>query len=129
MSNKAKGSKYERELIHRFWKNGFAALRVAGSGSISYPSLDVIASNGKKIFAIECKSTRKDYKYISKEQVNEIINFSSLFNAIPLIAIKFLKSEWIFLKPKDFKKIKKSYMITKEEAFKKGIRFEELIID
>jgi len=127
MSNKAKGSKYERELIHRFWKNGFAALRVAGSGSISYPSLDVIASNGKKIFAIECKSTRKEYKYITKEQLKELIKFSSLFNAQPLIAIKFLKTDWIFLKPSQLKEVKKSFMITKQDALKKGFKFEQII--
>jgi len=127
MSNKAKGSKYERELIHRFWKNGFAALRVAGSGSISYPSLDVIASNGKKIFGIECKSTRKEYKYITKEQLKELIKFSSLFNAQPLIAIKFLKTDWIFLKPSQLKEVKKSFMITKQDALKKGFKFEQII--
>ena len=58
---KSKGSKAERDLMHLFWENGFAAMRAAGSGSTQHPSADVVAGNGKLYFAIEIML----YSYIS----------------------------------------------------------------
>lgn len=49
MSHKSKGINAEREIIHLFWSMpGWTACRVAGSGSMKYPSPDVIAGNEKE---------------------------------------------------------------------------------
>ena len=51
MSTKSKGTNAERELIHAFWGKGYAAIRSAGSGSMKYPSPDIIAAKKGKRFA------------------------------------------------------------------------------
>jgi len=60
MSQKSKGMNAERELIHLFWKSGWAPLRVAGSGVARTPCPDVIAGNGIRRLAIEAKSSKKN---------------------------------------------------------------------
>jgi len=128
MSNKHKGSNAEREIIHLFWsKPDWCAVRVAGSGSMQYPSVDIIASNKSRILAIECKATREDSKYIEEEQVEQLMIFSKKFGARPVVAIKFLKTEWLFLRPEELKKVGKNFVIDKETAEKKGIKFKDLI--
>lgn len=52
MGLKQKGTIAERELIHLFWKNNIPAVRVAGSGSMRYPSPDILAGTPLKKFAI-----------------------------------------------------------------------------
>lgn len=64
-------------------------MRIAGSGRMNYPSPDVLASNGSTVLAIECKATKKDQQYFEKEQIDQLVSFSKLFGASPLIAIKF----------------------------------------
>ena len=60
MSRKSKGINAERDLIHKFWNvEGWSAVRVAGSGSMKYPSADVLATNKLRRLAIECKTSKK----------------------------------------------------------------------
>ena len=67
MSLKSKGINGERELIHKFWNtNSWAAVRVAGSGSMKYPSADILASNKLRKLAIECKVIKEHKKYFEK---------------------------------------------------------------
>ena len=56
MVGKKKGINAERELIHMFWAEKWAAIRVAGSGSSKYPSPDILAGNNLRKLAIECKA-------------------------------------------------------------------------
>jgi Holliday junction resolvase len=65
MKLKAKGSNAERELVHMFWDKGWAAIRVAGSGSSQYPSPDVLAGNNLRKLAVECKASGELNKYIT----------------------------------------------------------------
>lgn len=100
MARNSKGANAERDLLHLFWRNNFAAIRVAGSGRMNYPSPDVLASNGAKVLAIECKATKQEYQYFKKEQIEQLLAFSKLFGAAPLIAIKF-SADWNFYELKD----------------------------
>ena len=128
MSRKSKGINAERELIHKFWATDkWAALRVAGSGSMRYPSADVLATNKLRKLAIECKTTKKPWKYIEKDDIDQLKKFSELFNAEPYIAVKFNRNEWLFLTLEDLEETKKNFMINMEQAKIKGILFEELI--
>lgn len=127
MSKKRKGINAERELVHLFWKKGWAAIRIAGSGSIRYPSADILASNGLRKLAIECKTTRTKKKYLKKKEIKNFKKFASIFGAEPWIGIKFKKTEWLFLSLDDLKKTKNSFLITMELARKKGFLLEELI--
>lgn len=126
MKTKTKGTKAERELIHMFWNNGFAAIRSAGSGSMKFPSPDIIASCNKKIFAIECKSLKGRTKYIEKGKIEELISFSKLFNVIPLIAVRFDRNGWFFLKPEEIIKTEKNYIISLDNIIKKAKRFRDI---
>ena len=128
MSRKSKGINAERDLIHKFWAtNEWGALRVAGSGSMRYPSADVLATNKLRRLAIECKTVKEPWKCIEKEDIEQLKVFANLFNAEPYIAIKFNKKEWLFLTLEDLEETDKAFMINTKKAEIKGILFEELI--
>ena len=103
--SKAKGARAERELQHMFHKNNFGVVRVAGSGSATIPAPDLLVGNGSRVLAIECKSLKKDKKYITKEQVKELKEFAKRFGAEAWLGIRFDNKGWYFLKHEDFKKI------------------------
>ena len=68
MSNKAKGSKAERELLNLFTEMGWKAARVAGSGKNDNTFCDLIAGKmNRKGYTIEAKSSKKDRIYITKK--------------------------------------------------------------
>src|SRR3989344_6031963 len=126
MSSKGKGTRYERELIHMFYDSGFSVVRSAGSGSTPLPSPDIIVSNSKNIFAIECKSINSKRKYFPEKEINELKLFSEKFGAIPLIAIRFDRIGWYFVHLNDMGFSKTNYFISLELAQKKGLKFEEI---
>jgi len=128
MSRKGKGINAERELIHKFWAtNKWASVRIAGSGSMRYPSADILATNKLRKLAIECKTSKDSSKYIEKEDIAQLKQFAELFNAEPYVAIKFNKKDWLFLTLEDLEETNKNFMINVEKAEIKGILFEELI--
>jgi Holliday junction resolvase len=126
MNTKAKGTGAERELIHLFWMNSWAAVRVAGSGSMKYPSPDVLASNNKRKLGIECKASKGKYQYLTKEEVKQLKEFCSSFGSEPWIGIRFGR-EWYFLSLDDLKETSKSFVVSNELAKQKGLTFNELI--
>ena len=75
MSTKSRGSNAERDLIHKFWGEGWAALRAAGSGSSQFPAPDIIASNNVRKLAIEVKLTTELKKYF-KVGINNFVSSS-----------------------------------------------------
>jgi len=128
MLGKTKGSNAERELVHKFWKNSpWSAIRVAGSGSMRYPSADILASNRVRRLAIECKTSKKGSKYVSNEDIEQLMAFSKIFGAEAWLAVKFNRKEWLFLSPDDLKNVGDSHLISIEVAEKKGLLFEEMI--
>lgn len=127
MSRKGKGIKAERELIHLFWKQGWAAVRVAGSGSSRYPSPDVLAGNGTKSMAIECKSSGEKKRYLAKEEVENLLKFSKTFGAEPWIGVRFNALPWYFLPPGELQKTGKHFAVDVEQAKQRGLLFDELI--
>jgi len=127
MKSKAKGIKAERELIHMFWGSDWGALRVAGSGSSTYPAPDVLAGNQSRTLAIECKSSRKTEKYLTKEKIDQLLQFCKTFNAEPWIGIRFHNQPWYFISIEDATKKKESYFVSLDLAKKKGVLFDELI--
>jgi holliday junction resolvase Hjr len=124
---KAKGSKAERELIHLFWKNGFAAMRAPGSGSTHHPSPDIIAGNGRLFFAIECKASHGPVKYLEKDEISQLDLFANAFGARAIVAIRFDNDKWYFMKLTDLKVTPKSFVVHFSLARKKGLSFDELV--
>ncbi|MBI2139519.1 Holliday junction resolvase [Candidatus Woesearchaeota archaeon] len=127
MSRKSKGINAERELIHKFWSlPDWAAVRIAGSGSMKYPSSDLIAANRGRILAIECKTCKENSKYIPEEDIGQLRQFAQLFKAEPWIAVRFAANDWYFMMPEDLERTGKNFLITTDSARSKGILFEEL---
>ena len=124
--NKAKGSKIERELFEKFIENGsYRVVRVAGSGTMDNADCDLIAGKKGKKYAIECKSSKKNTIYITKDQVNRFLVFSSIMSLTPVIALRFNREGWLFIKPKDLKNSGKHLGVSLEHARKKGKRFSQ----
>jgi Holliday junction resolvase len=111
-----------------FWDTRtWIATRAAGSGSTPMPDPDLIVGNKKRKLAIECKSG-KDTRYLTKKEVDELVEFSDKFGAEPWIGIRFNNMDWFFVKPKDLGVSKgQNYFISKDLAVKKGITFDTLI--
>ncbi len=130
MSRKSKGINAERDLIHKFWATTkWSAVRIAGSGSMKYPSSDILATNKIRRLAIECKTSGNKNKYLTKDEVNQLKEFSNLFAAEPWIGVKFDRHDWLFLSLDDLKDTGNNYLISKDIAIKKGLLLEELIED
>lgn len=122
--NKAKGSKAERELVKLFSEHGWRAVRVAGSGVGEDSPCDLIAARvGKKGFAIEAKSSKKNVVYITKSQIQDFILFSSLIGLKPVIAVRFNREGWLFLEPRYLKDTGKYWAVKLAVAKEKGKRF------
>lgn len=120
--SKKRGIAAERELLHLLWAKGYAVARVAGSGSVPEPSCDLLAGNGKVRYAIECKTSRKEKKYITAEQIQEFEKFAERFGLEPIVAIKFIRKGWFFIPPKKLDKTGKSYAISLDDAMKRDIK-------
>ncbi len=129
MSRKGKGSNAERELIHLFHSvGGWGAVRVAGSGSNKYPSPDVLAGNGSRCVAIECKSTRDDKKYLEKREVEELKVFAKRFGAEAWVAVRFMGCPWYFLRADELEDTGNCFAVSREMAQKMGIVFNQLVV-
>jgi holliday junction resolvase Hjr len=129
MGNKEKGSNAERELYQMFIDNSFRAVRVAGSGAMENTSCDLIAGNGKEKYCIECKASKNTSKYITKEQINDFVVFSEIFGLRPVVAVKFNRQGWFFLKPEDLQDSGKNWCASLELAKRIGKRFSQFFFE
>lgn len=126
MSNKAKGSKAERELVKIFTENGWRAVRVAGSGVNDDSPCDLIVGKvGRRGYTIEAKSSKKSSIYITKTQIEDFILFSGVIGLSPVIAVRFNREGWIFIKPEMLKDSGKNWAISLKSAKEKGLKFSQ----
>ena len=127
MNTKQKGSNGERELIHKFWSVNYAAIRSAGSGSCKYPVPDIIAANGLRRLAIECKVTKDHSKLFYQKEIEDLESFCKLFGAEGYVAVKFPRQEWFFFTLEDLKQTKSdNFSISEKDAPTKALSFEQL---
>ncbi len=125
---KSKGTRAERELLHLFWENEWAAMRSAGSGSTTRPSPDLLASKNKTTFAIECKSIKSKSHHFNKKEIDELKLFSELFGATALIGMRFDGKGWYFLDVNNLTPNKNgNFTISLELSKETGITFNKLI--
>ena len=116
-----KGANAERELIHALFDKGLAVLRVAGSGTTSLPSPDVVAMRPGLGIAIECKAWSKAYLHISLAQMSELEIWSKRAGTDFYVAWKIPRKGWFFLKPEQFNKTDKAYNISRKKALTHGL--------
>jgi Holliday junction resolvase len=122
--NKTKGSKAERELFEMFVNNHYRAVRVAGSGTMDNAECDLIAGKkGSRKFAIEVKSSKAPVKYITKDQIERFMVFSDIFGLEPVIALRFNREGWFFIKPRELRDSGKNWAISLKGCKKKAKRF------
>ncbi len=124
--SKRKGTNAERDLVRTFWKNGWAAVRVAGSGSSHYPSPDILVGREGRHIVIEAKITIDTKKYFPQDEITQLKYFAKIFGAEAWVAIKFTGIPWAFFSVEDLSETTKSFVATKELVDIKGLRFEEL---
>lgn len=126
MSNKSKGSKAERELLNLFTQQGWRAVRVAGSGVNDNSPCDLIAAKvGRKGCTIEAKSSKKSSIYISKQQIEDFVLFSSILGLTPVIALRFNYQGWLFILPSELEDSGKNWVISLKKAKEKGLHFSQ----
>ncbi len=126
MSFKRKGINAERDLIHKLWELGWAAIRSAGSGSSHYPSPDIIAGKLGRRLAIECKITASERKYFPIDEIRNLEYFAKHFGAEPFVSVKFPKKEWFFFTLEDLKETKNGFSIGSDDCDLKGISLENI---
>jgi len=128
MSKKTKGINAEREIIHFFWKTeDWAAVRVAGSGSMRYPSADILAGKKGRKLAIECKSVKNEKMFFSKEDLSQLLEFSRRYDAEPWVAVRFDKEGWYFFAANIVMQEGTGKAISREKAKIYGVGFKELV--
>ena len=116
MAHYNKGANAERELIHILFDNGFAVLRVAGSGVSPLPSPDVVALKNGKILAFECKAWKASSLAIPLADMDDEINWAKTAGAEFFIAWKIPREGWLFVRHYHFHKTLKNYMLSLEDA-------------
>ncbi len=134
MRRKAKGTKAERDLLDKLWMHGIAAVRVAGSGSTSHPSTDIIAGYKGKIAVIEVKTTSKDVVYIPQEEISSMEKLALIMGGDCWFAIRFSsdRGRFYLIRMNDARKLRSgSVAIDITLARSKGFsveNFAELLI-
>jgi holliday junction resolvase Hjr len=127
MNRKSKGSIFEREIIHKFWSENWAAFRAAGSGSSCYPCPDIIAGNSIRKMGIEAKVIDGEKKYFSKKEIHDLKDFCYFFGAEAWVVIKFQKKGIFFFSVEDLRETSLGFVITLKDAFLKGFSFKEVL--
>ena len=122
-----KGANAERELIQMLFAKGFSVVRVAGSGATSLPCPDCLALSKQKKLAFECKAWSGKYLHLSKQQMEELVEWSDNAGLDLFIAWKIPREGWRFIQAQDFKKNEKNYTLTQHDAKHKGVVFSVLI--
>ena len=89
LTNYAKGRNAEYYIMDMLESqlNCEHIIRSAGS----HTPIDIIASNGKNVFAVQVKQSG----YISRQDKLELIQWAKAFNARPMLAVKQNGSRWI----------------------------------
>ena len=123
-----KGSNEERDLVHKLWEKGFAAMRApASGGATKKPLPDVLAGNNKIYLAIEVKATTKEKIYIDSHKIDALCEFSDIFGAKPYLGVKFKHTKWLFLVPDKIERTRSNnYRIEKDLALQNGLDLDEV---
>ena len=127
MSLKSKGINAERELVKQFAELGAMPIRIAGSGCSPLPCPDVLVGKEGTVLAIECKVTKGNYQYFSKEEIKNLELFSKVFGATPMVAVKFNNRGTFFHEISELNETTKNYTISFEKSQKQGKDIKELI--
>ncbi|HLD58781.1 MAG TPA: Holliday junction resolvase Hjc [archaeon] len=116
MTRYAKGANAERELVHLLFDKGFSVIRTAGSGKTSLPAPDIIAMKPSKHLAFECKAWASNNLSIPVASMEEFLSWCTRAGVEAIIAWKYPRKGWFFLKPEMLHNTGKYYAISKKDA-------------
>lgn len=109
-------------------------MRAPASGAIKYPCPDLLVGNQQRKLAVECKVTKNSKQYLTKKEVAELKEFSTMFGAEPWIAIKFNRTvnsdllPWYFFTLEDLQVTEgENFVVSIPLAKRRGLGFEELV--
>jgi len=91
---------YERKIVNKFWKHGFAVMRApSSSGTSLMPRPDVFAGSADKglMLALEIKTSRQNTFYVQKHQIEGLMEFAKRIGGQPYLAVKFVGKRMDFL--------------------------------
>ena len=130
MTRYNKGANAERELLQLLHHAGLAVCRAAGSGrgKQDIPTPDAVALSRGKIYAFECKAWRASSLHISHAQMGELEEWCALAGAELVIAWKIPQRGWRFMEKGHFRKIDKSYALTRKKAFEVGKKVDHFAV-
>jgi Holliday junction resolvase len=98
------------------YKQGYAVVRVAGSGAIDMPCPDIVALKSGRCYAVECKAWAKRNLCIPAEKVEELLAWAKRAGARPVIAWRYPRQGWFIMEPKEMHRSDKYYCINLEQA-------------
>ncbi len=125
-----KGFEKERDLVHRFWRAGVAAVRAPASGArakhIFYP--DVVAIYKGRVIVLEVKYRGEPGPvYVEKEKLEKLRDFAERAGAEVYIAVKYGRSEWRFIKPEDCRETGNGVRVDPDLLREKGLTLQGII--
>ncbi len=120
MARYGKGANAERELIQALFDAGFSVVRIAGSGKNPLPAPDIIALRKGRAIAFECKAWKAKNLAIPVDQMQQLLQWSKRAGAEPLIGWKVPRKGWFFLSPRQMHNSGKFYLISLNDAMRKG---------
>lgn len=129
---RVRGFQHERELVRKFWKAGFAAVRGPASGAKVKVAVqpDVVAIKDGLVLVAEVKTmSRRSTLYVRREQVERLKEFAKRAGGRAYLAVKVIgEGSWRFV-PVDTLPTTKSgnFRIDGEVLAKYAVRFEDLV--
>ena len=110
------------------WEDFGPCVRVAGSGSPPKPAPDLLASDGDRTVAVECKAIKGEKRYFDYSELMQLKLFADNFGAEPWVGVRFDNLGWWFVKVDKIRKSKgQSFLVSLSRVKKEGLKFEEFI--
>lgn len=105
------GANHERQLLTLLKGVGYVGIRAAKS---TCP--DLVVGRGGRILAIECKYVKGDAVYLPKSEVEFLNEFARAFGCEAILAVKFGRADWVFLKAAEIKANESGYCIIRKDG-------------
>lgn len=120
MSNRAKGARYERELVNELRNDGWFAMRLAASGSGGPGELpDILAAKDEQIVVVELKFTSDSRISVKRDKVQGLKWLANHLGASALIGARFSgDTDYYFFPPGQCKQNAKSITAGKSDREK-----------
>ena len=122
-----KGARSERELLNKFYQNGFSVVRAAGSG-VNALGPDIIAVKKKICIAIECKAWDRGSLSLDEEQYMKLIEWERNTDFPTFVAWRVNSKGWFFIKLDEFSKGTRNYNVTLKKTMQINRLFEHILV-